>query len=105
MNYTHTHLQDVLGSQHATSAGGKAVSLGSVFLGVAQLAVNVAVGGVAQHHGVEGPEALAAAVAPLVPPLTGRGGDFMNNNRQGEVVVVVYSCVWGTEQGGALMDK
>lgn len=46
-----------------------AVALGSVALGIAQLAVDLAVRGVARDHGVQRAVALAAVVAGLVPLL------------------------------------
>lgn len=48
-----------------------AVALGSVALGVAQLAVDLTVRGVAGKHRVQGAMALAAIVAALVPFLQG----------------------------------
>lgn len=51
-----------------------AVALGSVALGVAQLAVDLTIRGVAGEHRVEGAVALAAVVASLVPLLK-RPGD------------------------------
>ena len=64
-----SYLRDVLGREDAATTRSEAVALGSVLLGVAQLAVHLAVGGVAAHHGVQGAMAVAAVVAPLVEGL------------------------------------
>lgn len=55
-----------------------AVTLGSVALGVAQLAVDLTVRGVAGKHRVQGAMALTAVVAGLVPLLKGPGHTLPN---------------------------
>lgn len=44
-----------------------AITLGSMAFGIAKLAINLTIGGIAGDHGVEWAMALAAVVAGLMP--------------------------------------
>lgn len=57
----------VLGHQDSATSGSKTITLWPKSLGVTELAVDIAIGTVAQHHRVQRAMALTAAVAALVP--------------------------------------
>jgi len=58
---------DVLWNEDTAGTGGEAVALGAEALGIAELAVDITVRAVAEHHGVQGSAAVSAVVATLVP--------------------------------------
>lgn len=59
---------------HEGGGVAETIALRSVTLGVAQLAVDLAIGGIAGEHRVQGSVALTAVVTALVPLLQGQVG-------------------------------
>lgn len=61
--------RNVFRNEDTTTASSETVALWTVLLGIAELAVDVAVGTIAMHHGVERTLALATLEALLVERL------------------------------------